>query len=77
MKLSELSKGYLETALILKEKLKYLRKAKIKAEGPEERAAVKHDLATLGAILTQCYDLAELTAHYYDRGYKRNDKYTL
>jgi hypothetical protein len=28
-------------------------------------------------MLTQMNELAELTAHYYERGYWRNAKYTL
>ena len=77
MKLCELSRGYLETAALLKNRLHNVRKALKLEEDPEERAAMRHELAELGAILTQCYDLAELTKRYYERGYKRNDKYTL
>lgn len=34
-------------------------------------------LAELTPILTQMNELAELTAHYYDRGYWRSEKYTV
>ena len=34
-------------------------------------------LAVLTAMQTQCYELAALTAHYYERSFYRNEKYTL
>ena len=77
MKLADLAAGYLETAALLRVRLRQLRQALKSEEDPEERASIRHELAELGAILTQCYELAELTEHYYERGYKRNEKYTL
>lgn len=77
MKLAELSGGYLSTALLLRERLRTLRQRLRAADCPAERAALRHSIAVLSEIQTQCYELAELTAHYYERGFYRNEKYTL
>lgn len=77
MKLCELSEGYLQAAALLRERLRELRK-QLRAESDAgKRAALRHRIAELTAILTQCTDLADLTAHYYERSYTRNGKYTL
>lgn len=44
---------------------------------PEEIWRCKRRIAELTPMLTQMNELAELTAHYYDRGYYRNEKYTV
>ena len=77
MKLSELSGGYLSTALLLRARLRELRLALRAAETPQQRAALRHSIAMLSEIQTQCYELASLTAHYYERGFYRSEKYTL
>lgn len=77
MKLCELSVGYEQTAAILKNRLRQLRQALSAEIDPQKRAALRHEIAFYSEILTQCYDLAELTKRYYERGYKRNEKYTL
>ncbi|MBQ6430291.1 MAG: hypothetical protein IJJ99_00225 [Oscillospiraceae bacterium] len=77
MKLSELSEGYRQAAIPLREKLRLLRLALKTADDPQRRAALRHEIALLAGILTQCRELAELTAHYYERGFWRNDNYTL
>ena len=77
MKLSELSEGYLLSAQLLRVRLRRLRCRLKLAETAQERAALRHEIALLTQILTQCSELAELTAHYYERSYYRNDKYTL
>ena len=47
------------------------------AEDPEEIWHLKRRIAELTPMLTQVNELAELTEHYYERGYYRNGKYTL
>jgi hypothetical protein len=47
------------------------------SEDPEERFWIQRRILALTPMLTEMNELAELTAHYYDRGYYRNDKYTL
>ena len=44
---------------------------------PEAVFQIKRRIAELTPILTEMNELAELTAHYYERGYYRNEKYTL
>ena len=46
-------------------------------DDPEEIWRCKRRIAELTPMLTQMNELAELTAHYYDRGYYRNEKYTV
>lgn len=77
MKLCELSEGYLAAAAPLRNRLRELRKTLAVTDDPETRAALRHEISALSVILTQCYELADLTAHYYERGYTRNEKYTL
>ena len=75
--LSELSLGYRAAAQPLRERLRQLRQALAAAEDPEEIWHIKRRIAELTPMLTQMNELAELTAHYYDRGYWRNEKYTV
>ena len=77
MRLAELSEGYLLSAELLRNKLRLLRACLRAAETAQERVSIRHEIALLSPILTQCYELAELTAHYYDRGYWRSEKYTV
>ena len=77
MKLQELSRCYEDAAVPLRARLRELRKALATAEDPEEIWHIKRRIGELTPMLTQMNELAELTAHYYDRGYWRNEKYTL
>lgn len=77
MKLAELSAGYLEAAVPLRGRLRTLRAALKCCDDPCRRADLRHEITFLAQILTQCYELAELTAHYYERSYYRNENYTL
>ena len=47
------------------------------AEDPEEIWHLKRRIYELTPLLTQMNELADLTAHYYERGYWRSEKYTL
>ncbi len=77
MKLCELSEGYIESARVLRGKLKELRARLRNAQTAQERAVLRSRIAALAEILTQCNELSELTAHYYERGFYRNERYTL
>ena len=77
MTMTELSRSYEEAATLLRSRLRYLRRTLAVTEDPEEIWHIKHRIAELTPILTQMNELAELTAHYYDRGYWRSEKYTL
>lgn len=77
MKLAELSAAYEESARLLRQRMKELRRSIQETEDPEEKWHLQRRLAELTPLLTQMNELAELTAHYYDRGFWRNEKYTL
>ena len=77
MSLADLSPGYRESARLLSDRIKQLRKAIRETEDPEEKWHLQRRKAELIPILTQMNELAELTAHYYDRGYYRSEKYTV
>ena len=77
MTLQELSKCYEAAAVPLRARLHQLRVMLAGAEDPEEIWHIKRRIAELTPMLTEMYELAELTARYYERGYYRNEKYTL
>lgn len=77
MALSELSKDYTFAANLLRKRLRLLRKMEAEAEDAESLFQIRRRIAMLTPMLTEMRALAELTAHYYDRGYYRNEKYTL
>ncbi len=77
MTLAELSRCYEEAAVPLRARLRELRIALADTGDPEEAWHLKRRIAELTPILTQMNELAELTAHYYDRGYYRSEKYTI
>lgn len=77
MTLKEMSKCYREAAVPLRQRLKLLRQMLAATEDPEEIWHLKRRIAELTPLLTQMNELAELTEHYYERGYYRNEKYTL
>ena len=77
MTLQELSLCYEQAAVPLRSRLRQLRLAVAASEDPEEIWHLKRRIAELTPMLTQMNELADLTAHYYDRGYHRNEKYTL
>ena len=77
MTLAQLSIGYEEAAVPLRNRLRQLRQTLATATDPEEIWHIKRRIAELTPMLTQVNELAELTAHYYERGYYRDKKYTL
>ncbi len=77
MTLKELSLCYEAAAVPLRQRLKELRQQLEQAEDPEKIWALRRRIAELTPLLTQMNELADLTAHYYDRGYWRSEKYTI
>ena len=77
MTLAELSKDYEAAAVPLRARLRELRQLLSEETDPEKIWHLQRRIAELTPMLTQMNELAELTAHYYDRGYYRNEKYTL
>lgn len=77
MTLRELSPAYREAARLLSLRINQLRKAGKETEDPEEKWHLRRRILELKPILTQMQELADLTEHYYDKGYWRNEKYTV
>ena len=77
MTLLELSRCYEEAAVPLRNRLRELRQAQAVSDDPEEIWHIKRRIGELTPMLTQMNELADLTAHYYDRGYWRSEKYTV
>ena len=77
MNLAELSREYEASAQLLRDRMRQLRLAVRATDDPEKKWQLQRRIADLTPILTQMNELAELTAHYYDPGYWRNEKYTV
>ncbi len=77
MGMAELSTGYEVSAALLRKRLKELRRQLTISTDPEEIWHLRRRIYELTPLLTQMNELAELTAHYYDRGYWRNEKYII
>ena len=77
MTMTELSRSYEAAAVPLRRRLAELRKLSAAARDPEEKWHLERRIRELTPMLTEMNELAELTAHYYDRGYWRSEKYTL
>lgn len=77
MTLTELSHSYEASAQLLRRRLRQLRQMRQTETDPETLWRIQRRIAELTPILTEMNELAELTAHYYDRGYWRSEKYTV
>ena len=77
MTLLEMSKDYEAAAVLLRKRLRLLRQKLKQAQDPEEIWHLKRRIAELTPMLSQCNALAELCEHYYERGYYRDERYTL
>lgn len=77
MLLSEMSLEYKKSQLAFHARIKDLQTA-VKTETDPRRAAVLQSrIRALEPLRREARELAELTARYYERGYYRNEKYTL
>ena len=77
MTLLELSAEYQASADLLRNRLRALRRQLRQAEDPAVCFALQRRLSLLTELLRQTNELTELTKRYYERGYWRNEKYTL
>ncbi len=68
---------YEASARLLSDRLRLLRETLEGCEDPEEIWHIRQRIRELSPMLTQMHELAELTAHYYERGYYRSEKYTI
>ena len=77
MTLLELSAEYQASADLLRNRLRALRRQPRQAEDPAVCFALQRRISLLTELLRQTNELTELTKRYYERGYWRNEKYTL
>lgn len=77
MKLAELSPLYEDSARCIQGRMEELRLRLRATDDPECAHQLRRRLAELQPLLRQCRQLAQLTAHYYDRSYRRYEQFTL
>lgn len=75
--LMEISRDYRRAAKLLQIQLARLRMQMRTTQDREELWHIRRKIVELTPILTQVNELAELTERYYERGYHRDEKYTL
>ena len=76
MTLYQMSYVYREDALRFRMRITVLREQARTAEG-EDKLRLKRRILELQQLLRQSRELADLTRHYYERGYYSNERYTL
>ena len=76
MTLYELSGDYRAHALALRQRIREL-EAGFPATAEPDRCQVEERIRMLTAMWREARDLAVLCERYYERGYRRNGKYTL
>ena len=74
MTLYEMSYVYREDAMRFRLRITMLQE---KAAEGEDKLRLRQRILELQQLLRQSHELADLTGHYYERGYYRNEKYTL
>ena len=77
MTLAELSPHYQQAALLLRNRLRELRQALDTETDPDTIWHLQQRIRQLRPMLVEMNELADLTAHYYERGYYRNGRYSL
>ena len=77
MTLREMSVEYRAQAQALRGRMQELEKAWKQTEDPAERANLEGRIWPLEVLWRETRDQAVLLERYYERGYHRNEKYTL
>ena len=77
MTLRELSAQYEHSAQLLRVRISELRRRKKMTQDAQELFWLERRMAVLSQMLRQMNELASLTAHYYERGYYRNESYRI
>lgn len=75
MTLRQMSAQYAQQAEALRGRLQELRRALRRETDPEAIFWLKRRIAELEPLREQAAELAELTMHYYERGFYRNEAY--
>lgn len=76
MTLQEMSMDYAAQAQVIRERVRTLR-SEAKGLDPSDRVFLDRRIRILTGLSRESRELAEHLAHYYERGYSRNGKYTL
>ena len=77
MTLYQMSFVYREDALRFRMRITALRQRARSAATKEEAQRLRRRIADLQMLARQSRELAELTQHYYERGYYCDERYTL
>ena len=73
MKLAEMSPLYEDSARRIQRRMEELRLSLRSTEDPECTRQLRRRLMELQPLLRQCRQLAQVTAHYYDRSDRSHD----
>ena len=77
MTLLELSVEYRAHAQALSERVRQLEERLESTRNERERCLLQERIRMLSTMIREARELAVLTERYYDRGYRRNAKYTI
>jgi len=77
MTLAELSVEYRAHAGLLKSRIRQLETVQARTQDADAQCMLDERIRVLTAMWRETRDLAVLTERYYDRGYRRNAKYTI
>ena len=77
MTMRELSEQYWTSAALLKERIAQLKHTLPELTDEGEALRTEARIRTLTAMWREARELGALTEHYYERGYYRNERYTL
>ena len=69
MTLLEMSAAYADSAAVIRVRIAELRTAARAQSDPEAARELWRRIEALTPLLRECRELANLTAHYYDRSY--------
>lgn len=77
MTLLEMSSSYADSAAIIRVRIAELRSAAREQSDPAAARRLHQRMDALIPLLREMRELADLTAHYYDRRCHKHEKYTL
>lgn len=77
MTLLELSKEYRAQSEALRARILELQLLWAQCQNERLRSALAERIRQLTAMRRETRDVAVLLEHYYDRGYRRNERYTI
>ena len=77
MRLQELSVSYRSSAAALRERAAALERQRRETQDITQQRLLEERIHMLETMWREARDLAVLCERYYERGYRRNDRYTL